>query len=344
MLVFQEVQVGKERKILRREQNRADNIDILKAICAFLIVCIHAPFPGVIGEYFKALTRIAVPVFFMITGYFYFDVEDKNDEIRQIKKIFKLVLEANVLYLLWDSFYAVLSRNMSFFADTFTIENFLKFIVFNESPMKWHLWYLGAILYVLIIVYVFDKLKIGKCLSFATPLLLIGDLILGKYSVLLFGREFPYIFVRNFLFVGIPYFCIGRLIRNGFGQKVKKKALVIFLIVFSATSLLERFALVSLNVNSARDHYISTTLLAITVFLFTLKCHGDNKTLALIGRKYSTWLYILHPIFITCIGMVTHKVGVFGIYKFIAPIVVYITTLIFLMIVDKIKMAAVIDR
>lgn len=66
--------------------------------------------------------------------------------------------------------------------------------------------------------------------------------------------------------------------------------------------------------------------------------------LALIGRKDSTWLYILHPIFITCIGMVAHKVGVYGIYKFIAPIVVYITTLIFLMIVDKIKMAAVIDR
>ena len=100
----------------------------------------------------------------------------------------------------------------------------------------------------------------------------------------------------------------------------------------------------SLNVDSARDHYISTTLLAITVFLFTLQCHGSNKTLALIGRKYSTWLYILHPIFITCIGMVAHKVGVYGIYKFIAPIVVCITTLIFLMIVDKIKMAAVIDR
>ncbi len=280
----------------------------------------------------------------MITGYFYFDVEEKNGETRQIKKIFKLVLEANVLYLLWDSFYAVLSRNMSFLLDTFTIENVLKFIAFNESPLKGHLWYLGAILYVLIIMHIFDKLKIEKCLVFAAPFLLMGDLILGKYSVLLLGREFPYILVRNFLFVGIPYFCIGRLIRNGFGQKVKKKVLTVFLIVFSATSLLERFALVSLNVNSARDHYISTTLLAITVFLFTLQCHGSNKTLALIGRKYSTWLYILHPIFITCIGMVAHKVGVYGIYKFIAPIVVYITTLIFLMIVDKIKMAAVIDR
>lgn len=134
------------------------------------------------------------------------------------------------------------------------------------------------------------------------------------------------------------------MIRNGFGQKIKRKVLAILLIAFSTTSLLERFVLISFNANATRDHYISTTLLAITVFLFTMKCHGDNKTLALIGRKYFTWLYILHPMFITCIGMVAHKVGVYGIYKFIAPIVVYITTLIFLMIVDKIKMAAVIDR
>lgn len=134
------------------------------------------------------------------------------------------------------------------------------------------------------------------------------------------------------------------MIRNGFGQKIKRKVLAILLIAFSTTSLLERFVLISFDANATRDHYISTTLLAITIFLFTMKCHGDNKTLALIGRKYSTWLYILHPIFITCIGMVTHKVGVYGIYKFIAPVVVYITTLIFLMKVDKIKMAAVIDR
>ena len=113
----------------------------------------------------------------MITGYFYFDVEEKNGETRQIKKIFKLVLEANVLYLLWDSFYAVLSRNMSFLLDTFTIENVLKFIAFNESPLKGHLWYLGAILYVLIIMHIFDKLKIEKCLVFAAPFLLMGDLI-----------------------------------------------------------------------------------------------------------------------------------------------------------------------
>lgn len=52
-------------------ENRAENIDILKAICAFLIVCIHVSFPGKVGAYFTALTRVVVPIFFMISGYFY---------------------------------------------------------------------------------------------------------------------------------------------------------------------------------------------------------------------------------------------------------------------------------
>lgn len=163
---------------------RADNIDILKAICAFLIVCIHAPFPGVIGEYITALARIAVPIFFMITGYFYSDVLNSCRETRQIKKTFKLVVGANLLYLLWDSFYALLSHN-NFFTTTFTIKNLLKFLFLNESSLKEHLWYLGAILYVLLIVYALDKLNISKVLYFATPFLLFGDLVFGKYSIVI---------------------------------------------------------------------------------------------------------------------------------------------------------------
>ena len=58
----------------RAEQSRAASLDVLKAICAFLVVCIHVPFPGKVGEYFTALTRVAVPIFFMITGFFHADV------------------------------------------------------------------------------------------------------------------------------------------------------------------------------------------------------------------------------------------------------------------------------
>ena len=63
---------------------RAGYVDILKALCAFLVVCIHAPFPGIVGDYFTALSRVAVPIFFMITGYYYAYTVKQNKSINQI--------------------------------------------------------------------------------------------------------------------------------------------------------------------------------------------------------------------------------------------------------------------
>ncbi len=54
-------------------QNRVryDGLDVLKCICAFLVVCIHAAFLGDVGKIVEVIARIAVPIFFMITGFFY---------------------------------------------------------------------------------------------------------------------------------------------------------------------------------------------------------------------------------------------------------------------------------
>lgn len=117
------------------------------------------------------------------------------------------------------------------------------------------------------------------------------------------------------------------------------------------TSLLERYILVRIEMNATRDHYISTTFLAVTVFLFTLTWCGNKEhdkgnhrnmkrrgvPVTIIGRKYSTWLYILHPIFITGIGTVTDKVGIYKIYSFVAPLIIYIVTIIFLILWDRFK-------
>ena len=324
----------------RAEQSRADNIDILKAICAFLIVCIHVPFPGKVGAYFTALTRIAVPIFFMITGYFYSDTIARHKENRQIKKIFFLVIEANMLFFIWNIALNVLRREniVAYIRSIFTCKNIFEVLALNESPLAGHLWYLGAILYVLVIVLLMDNLNCRKVLCCLTPLLLIADLVLGKYSLLIFHREFPYILVRNFLCVGIPYFCIGNLIREKkCSEKWNKKVLQVLTVVFVITSLAERFVLVNTGLNATRDHYISTTFLSICLFVYTLKSNWHNKGLAVIGRKYSTWLYIIHPIFITVFAMITGKLGIKSIYRCVAPIVVYCAALIFLIILQKVK-------
>lgn len=291
------------------EEKRNNSIDNLKAICTFLIVCIHVPFPGEIGAYFITLTRIAVPIFFMITGFFYLDIIFYHKEVKQIKKILKLLIEANVFFLIWNILCKVLGgKNM------------------------------GAVFYVLLIVFFLDKLKRRKILYSLIPFLLIIDLVFGKYSLIIFHHEFPYILVRNFLCVGIPYFCIGNIIRERkYAEKCNKRILQIMIIVFAISSFLERFILVKAGANATRDHYISTTFLAISFFVYALKSNWNNEILALIGRRYSTWLYIMHPIFITLLSMVAGKFGVKSIYRCVAPIVVYCVTLVFLIVLQKVK-------
>ena len=111
------------------------------------------------------------------------------------------------------------------------------------------------------------------------------------------------------------------------------------IIAFAITTLAERFALVNAGLNATRDHYISTTFLAICLFVYTIKSDWHNKGLAVIGRKYSTWLYIIHPIFITVFSIVVGKLGFKLIYRHVAPIVVYCATLVFLIVIQKVKIA-----
>lgn len=304
---------------------RYKSIDALKVICAFLIVCIHIPFNIIGGGYYVALTRIGVPIFLMISGYFY----KKDQSKRQIKKIAIIFLEANLMYCLWDLIYGLLSGNNP----VINIKSLVKFVLLNESPFSGHLWYLGAILYTLVIVYLLDKIGCKKVMYWITPALLIGDLIIGKYSILLFEREFPYILVRNWLFVGIPYFSIGMMMKEN-RIRIGKWGILLF----TLATVLERYLLVSNGLNATRDQYISTTFLAIAVFSFALDYKGNvSDTVAKIGRDYSTWIYIIHPIFITCFGYVVSKIGLQYVWGFVGPIVVFLVSLIFVAFISKAK-------
>lgn len=188
-------------------------MDKLKCLYAFLIVCIHAPFPGEVRKYFEALTRIAVPIFFMISGYFFYLPKDR----KQIKKLFILFLMGNIVFFIWNASLAIVKGEfLPLVFSLFTARNLFKLIILNDSFIYGHLWYLGAILYVVVIVSIvfkWDEKKGRKVLYIITTFLLLGDLMLGKYSLILFHQEFPYTFVRNWIFVGGPYFSIGMWVR-----------------------------------------------------------------------------------------------------------------------------------
>lgn len=161
-----------------------------------------------------------------------------------------------------------------------------------------------------------------------TPFLLICDLILGKYSILLFNKEFPYIIVRNFIFVGIPYFSIGMFIRDNQEKlrKISNKKWFILMIIFILLNLLERFILVKYRINATRDHYLNTTFLSFSLFMFFANSNFIIRKYNDIIGKLSTFIYIIHP-------MVAYFCAIFfkhflhsNLYLYFYPILVFITS------------------
>ena len=320
-----------------RTEKRYSGIDALKFLCAFLVVCIHQPFPGIVGLYVVAISRIAVPVFFMITGFFY--NIDENREKTQIVKLLKIILFASILYFVWNFIIGIAKFSVSGNIDSifkvfevFNLKSILKLVFLNESPIAGHLWYLNAIVYVFLCSCILKKAKIFKVLYWITPLLLCVDLIFGKYSIAIFGREFNALYVRNFLFVGIPYFIIGNVIRYVYIQKhlnvCSHKYLLCVLMIFSALlCILEKYIILFFEINAARDHYISTTLLACVMFvLFLTAFPADNKKLKWIsdiGRNNSLDIYIIHPIVIFVLNTMSEILKIEKVYSYAAPVLVF---------------------
>ena len=310
---------------------RWQGIDLLKAICSFLVVIIHAPFPGVIGMYITALSRISVPIFFMITGFFYSDVVRRNKEKYQIKKIFLLFAAANVLALVAGCCQALVTGSLhSFFKELSKVQTFIHFAVWNEPLFGRHIWYLGAILYTLVIVYFVRKANAIRWLTLLTPGLLFLSLILGKYCIVLFGIQIPYIYVRNFFFMGLPYFLIGNLLfehRTLIVDRFTNGLFITCLLLFSLSTVVERYLLVTNLVNASNDYYISTPFLACTVFLKFAKLRYEKPgafvtVLCRIGKRYSTWIYLLHPMLIGTARLITGEK-----LHFLLPFATFLLTL-----------------
>ncbi len=330
--------------------NRREGLDILKCIGAFLIVCIHAPFPGAVGEYVTAIARAGVPIFLMISGFFYNNLIQKNRTIAQIKKIFLLTISANALFFLYYFSVSLIKGNSAEYLGTaFSLKNILKFVFLNDSPFEFHLWYLGSLLYVLLIIeFIRRAIPFWKrILYIISPFLLLGDLILGKYSILIWGHELlSYVFVRNFLFVGIPYFSIG-LYLSDHRDKLEEWSScnicnIIITAVFILTTVLERYMLVAFNLNAKRDQYISTTFLAVALFvLFSNISWNDRKIPLLknIGKNYSLIIYIIHPLLIDVLQAVFSKIHILKAYSFIAPIIIFIASIVTAIVYIKIKNA-----
>jgi len=323
---------------------------VLKAICAFLVVVIH--FPMKYGYYFYPIVRIAVPCFFMISGYFlYNDNREKmiSNLKRALSKTLQVTITAYLFYFLIEIVKYIIFQDVSLCIYSNTILYYL--LAGPQIGSSTHLWYLIAYIETLIVVFLCTKSNTIKMLWWFIPIGLIANLLLGKYSFLLPPFDFSsvgipnYIMARNIFTIGIPAFAIGLLLRKNItkiNEKLDNKKIWITVISFLILATLE---FVILHIQFGRKYMADISLftipLAISLILLCLKYpnFGEQSYIKTIGHKYSSDIYIYHMFggnfLVGYIAAIIYKItGVECLAIYNAP-TVFIATLIFVVVLQR---------
>jgi len=325
-------------------KKRFDAIDFWKAIAAFLVVAIHCPFPGLLGEIFVNIGRIAVPFFFMVSGFFCYSQdseENKKKAIKQIKYLLKLTLFVSLIYILKNIMFSYINGEAVEFLHHFISKKHIwSFILFNKTESGSHLWYMYALIYSLIIISLLCRFKIRIRNIVICIIVFLGvDLIFGTYSVAIFGIKLPTEYTRNFLFCGLPYFMSGRIIRMAYEKEllnqISRNKMIILFVFGVLLGLAEEFLLQKNGLTSNRKHYFGTTVAVIALFLFLITSNGNiGNVIKKLGREYSKEIYLWHPMVYFFTGYIIRFFdGIARVYYILLPIIVFTETtfLVYLM-------------
>ena len=193
-----------------KNQSRNNSIDVFKAFLLIFILTAHA-LPNAIPKvgstagvmfclHLNSFSRLVVPIFFILTGYFL-----RN---RLLEKVYivKYLKRLTILFVVWQLIY--LKFNFTAYQNNFvTIENFILDLFWGIA----HLWYLNATILAVLFIFLIRNFKIKTKFIIAFFLLLLCYFlqILTKYQTAFEIDEFKQILKyfgteRNFLFYGVP--------------------------------------------------------------------------------------------------------------------------------------------
>ncbi|MFV5507396.1 acyltransferase family protein [Acinetobacter sp. 197] len=266
------------------------SLDILKIFLAFFVVFLHTKIFLDISQQtsfilVQGLFRIAVPLFLIITGYYFFLINSRKQFIRWLSKVL-------ILYIIWSLFYS-----------PFWISSNIYSFIFNILNGYYVLWYLSGTAISGCLLYALRNIKSFYLISLTVLLFFFGCILqtLGNMHILspFFDKLLNFNPVhRNFLFVCFPFLTMGYLINkhNHFiKDNIKIKAWMIpFLILLIITESLINFNFISNT--EGLDQLFSLLLVAPLIFLFFLNLNikGKSKNIATL----STAIYLIHPFFI----------------------------------------------
>lgn len=259
-------------------------IDVLKIVLAFFVVFLHMNFlketyPVLSYVLVDGLFRIAVPVFLVITGFYFFHIDAS-------KKLKKWLFRTFLLYAIWMLIY------ISYWKDD---EQIWLTVIFGYH----HLWYLIGTFFSGIILYFLRNQSSGLLIVLAVGFFLLGYGVQVLGNLHYFKNENDsvlnmYLLYRNFLFVCFPFLTIGFLInkRQIDLSKYKNSWLLVILSVLCVVA--EAFFNYKNISTESTDILLSLIFACPLLFLYCQKIYF--KTTSKILASLSTAIYVVHPL------------------------------------------------
>ncbi len=209
--------------------NRNVYIDYMKFIAAFLVVAIHvSPLSGINenGDFIltRIIARIAVPFFFMVSGYFVLPGSKKHNG-----RILKFLKKTSLLYLAAIILYLPINFYTGYFKEL-KIGTVLRDIFFDGT--FYHLWYLPAVILGILICLFLIRIAGEKAAFAVTVILYLAGLLGDSYygltrlspvmAEIYDGVLQVFSYTRNGIFFAPVFLMLGCLIKNGEKTETKE--------------------------------------------------------------------------------------------------------------------------
>lgn len=285
-------------------------MDLFRLLCALLVVAIHTMTeypPGFTpGYYFThVLTRIAVPYFFCITGYYYMGA------LLNGKKVYRKYMgKLLTVYCIWSFIYlirALLQMLLKGKPDwgEFFGRTVFKFFIDGGNG---HLWFFPAIIIAISVVTLCYRLGVLKYLGWACVLFyLLGSLGCSYYEIAVkipvfseFVQSRYAEWFRRTLSTALPSFLLGYWIfkMQGKLQKISTKRLWLLLGGVGVLYLAEGAVVIVLQLqyNLVLSFFL-LPLLAVVVLLLLRYPLPSLTEAAYTSRVVANFTYYAHPLY-----------------------------------------------
>lgn len=164
-----------------------------------------------------SISGFAIPAFFILSGYYVLDNKREVRLEKTLRKIKRTALCFAFVFLFYVAINVVLIL-LHFVAFTFSKRMLFEFVVMNLWPFEVgnNIWFIQAMLYAYIIIFLLDKLKLLRFYKIILIVLFLIMLLTGEFAgVLRFNDIFGYSYIPgNWLTRALPYILLGRLLRE----------------------------------------------------------------------------------------------------------------------------------